>query len=74
MTFFFFFLNLFLCSSGSEGCEDEPDPASRFWNELSHVGLPEDLNVQSLFESGVANGLSLFLHPIFNSNYLYLES
>uniref|UniRef100_A0A3P9DHU8 Uncharacterized protein n=1 Tax=Maylandia zebra TaxID=106582 RepID=A0A3P9DHU8_9CICH len=38
--------------NGSEGCEDEPDPASRFWNELSHVGLPEDLNVQSLFESG----------------------
>ncbi|XP_023128509.2 histone-lysine N-methyltransferase 2C isoform X4 [Amphiprion ocellaris] len=36
----------------SESCEEEPDPASRFWDELSHVGLPQDLNVQSLFESG----------------------
>ncbi|XP_034744786.1 histone-lysine N-methyltransferase 2C isoform X6 [Etheostoma cragini] len=39
-------------TNGSESCEEEPDPASRFWDELSHVGLPEDLNVQSLFESG----------------------
>ncbi|XP_041659164.1 histone-lysine N-methyltransferase 2C isoform X2 [Cheilinus undulatus] len=39
-------------TSGSEGSEENPDPASRFWDELSHVGLPEDLNVQSLFESG----------------------
>ncbi|KAM3604228.1 uncharacterized protein V6R79_008192 [Siganus canaliculatus] len=39
-------------TSGSENCEEEPDPASRFWDELSHVGLPQDLNVQSLFESG----------------------
>uniref|UniRef100_A0A3Q1I1H7 Lysine (K)-specific methyltransferase 2Cb n=1 Tax=Acanthochromis polyacanthus TaxID=80966 RepID=A0A3Q1I1H7_9TELE len=35
-----------------KNCEEEPDPASRFWDELSHVGLPQDLNVQSLFESG----------------------
>uniref|UniRef100_A0A8P4KA79 [histone H3]-lysine(4) N-methyltransferase n=1 Tax=Dicentrarchus labrax TaxID=13489 RepID=A0A8P4KA79_DICLA len=39
-------------TNGSENCEEEPDPASRFWDELSHVGLPQDLNVQSLFESG----------------------
>ncbi|KAI3374932.1 hypothetical protein L3Q82_021460 [Scortum barcoo] len=39
-------------TNGSESCEAEPDPASRFWDELSHVGLPQDLNVQSLFESG----------------------
>ncbi|XP_070774430.1 histone-lysine N-methyltransferase 2C [Enoplosus armatus] len=39
-------------SNGSESCEEESDPASRFWDELSHVGLPQDLNVQSLFESG----------------------
>ncbi|XP_045906944.1 histone-lysine N-methyltransferase 2C isoform X6 [Micropterus dolomieu] len=39
-------------TNGSESCEEEPDPASRFWDELSHVGLPQDLNVQSLFESG----------------------
>ncbi|XP_030016154.1 histone-lysine N-methyltransferase 2C isoform X2 [Sphaeramia orbicularis] len=37
---------------GSESSEAEPDPATRFWDELSHVGLPQDLNVQSLFESG----------------------
>ncbi|KAF7661140.1 hypothetical protein LDENG_00268400, partial [Lucifuga dentata] len=37
---------------GSESHEEEPDPANRFWDELSHVGLPQDLNVQSLFESG----------------------
>ncbi|KAG7526834.1 histone-lysine N-methyltransferase 2C-like isoform X3 [Solea senegalensis] len=38
----------------SESCEEEPepDPASRFWDELSHVGLPQDFKVQSLFESG----------------------
>ncbi|XP_049888933.1 histone-lysine N-methyltransferase 2C isoform X5 [Epinephelus moara] len=39
-------------TNGSESCEEEPDPASRFWDELSHVGLPQVLNVQSLFESG----------------------
>ncbi|XP_074545267.1 histone-lysine N-methyltransferase 2C isoform X4 [Halichoeres trimaculatus] len=39
-------------TSGSECCQEEPDPTSRFWDELSHVGLPQDLNVQSLFESG----------------------
>ncbi|XP_026230304.1 LOW QUALITY PROTEIN: histone-lysine N-methyltransferase 2C [Anabas testudineus] len=33
-------------------CEEETDPANRFWDELSRVGLPQDLNVQSLFESG----------------------
>ncbi|XP_044075818.1 histone-lysine N-methyltransferase 2C isoform X5 [Siniperca chuatsi] len=38
--------------NGSGSCEEEPDPASRFWDELSHVGLPQDLGVQSLFESG----------------------
>ncbi|XP_077470695.1 histone-lysine N-methyltransferase 2C isoform X2 [Stigmatopora argus] len=37
---------------GSVSAEGDPDPASRFWDELSHVGLPQDLNVQSLFESG----------------------
>uniref|UniRef100_A0A3B4TY91 Uncharacterized protein n=1 Tax=Seriola dumerili TaxID=41447 RepID=A0A3B4TY91_SERDU len=47
-----FFANLLLCFSGSESCEEEPDPASRFWDELSHVGLPQDLKVQSVFESG----------------------
>ncbi|XP_037837713.1 histone-lysine N-methyltransferase 2C isoform X3 [Kryptolebias marmoratus] len=38
--------------NGSETCHEESDPASRFWDELSHVGLPQDLKVQSLFESG----------------------
>lgn len=47
-----FFFPSFFPPSGSENCEEEPDPASRFWDELSHVGLPKDLNVQSLFESG----------------------
>ncbi|XP_057712545.1 histone-lysine N-methyltransferase 2C isoform X1 [Corythoichthys intestinalis] len=37
---------------GSVSGEGDPDPASRFWDELSHVGLPQDLSVQSLFESG----------------------
>lgn len=55
-----FFANLFLCSSGSESCEEEPDPASRFWDELSHVGLPQNLNVQSLFESGKTSRLNIF--------------
>ncbi|XP_007559463.1 histone-lysine N-methyltransferase 2C isoform X1 [Poecilia formosa] len=36
----------------SETCHEEPDVASRFWDELSHVGLPQGLKVQSLFESG----------------------
>uniref|UniRef100_A0A3B3Y8S0 MLL3 n=1 Tax=Poecilia mexicana TaxID=48701 RepID=A0A3B3Y8S0_9TELE len=36
----------------SETCHEEPDFASRFWDELSHVGLPQGLKVQSLFESG----------------------
>ncbi|XP_050925963.1 histone-lysine N-methyltransferase 2C isoform X2 [Lates calcarifer] len=39
-------------ATGSESCEEETDPASRFWDELSHVGLPQDLKVQSVFESG----------------------
>ncbi|KAM8849356.1 histone-lysine N-methyltransferase 2C isoform 1-T1 [Spinachia spinachia] len=39
-------------TNGSESGEEELDQASRFWDELSHVGLPQDLNVQSLFESG----------------------
>lgn len=55
-----FSANLLLCSSGSEGCEGEPDPASRFWDELSHVGLPQDLKVQSLFESGKINRFNIF--------------
>ncbi|XP_072219663.1 histone-lysine N-methyltransferase 2C isoform X2 [Leuresthes tenuis] len=38
--------------NGSETCQEEPDPTSRFWDELSHVGLPQDFKVQSLFESG----------------------
>lgn len=38
--------------SGSANCEEEPDRTSRFWDELSYVGLPQHLNVQSLFESG----------------------
>ncbi|XP_019734515.1 histone-lysine N-methyltransferase 2C isoform X5 [Hippocampus comes] len=39
-------------TNGSERSEGDPDPASRFWDELSHVGLPQDLNVWSLLESG----------------------
>ncbi|KAM4728821.1 histone-lysine N-methyltransferase 2C isoform 1-T1 [Anableps anableps] len=39
-------------TNGSETCHEEPDSASRFWDELSHVGLPQGLKVQSLFESG----------------------
>ncbi|XP_068605247.1 histone-lysine N-methyltransferase 2C-like [Brachionichthys hirsutus] len=39
-------------TNGSEYCEEEPDPASRFWDELSRVGLPSDVTVQFLFESG----------------------
>uniref|UniRef100_A0A3Q2QSN6 MLL3 n=1 Tax=Fundulus heteroclitus TaxID=8078 RepID=A0A3Q2QSN6_FUNHE len=38
--------------SGSETCHEEPDSAIGFWDELSHVGLPQGLKVQSLFESG----------------------
>lgn len=38
--------------NGSDSSEAELDPANRFWDELCHVGLPQDLNVQSLFESG----------------------
>ncbi|KAK0151829.1 Histone-lysine N-methyltransferase 2C [Merluccius polli] len=38
--------------NGSERHEEETDPTSRFWDELSHVGFPQDLDVQSLFESG----------------------
>lgn len=56
----FFSANLFVCFSGSEKCEEEPDPASRFWDELSHVGLPQDLNVQSLFESGRINRVNIY--------------
>ncbi|KAM8839649.1 histone-lysine N-methyltransferase 2C isoform 3-T3 [Synchiropus picturatus] len=36
----------------SESSEADPDPSSRFWDELSHVGLPPDHNVRSLFKSG----------------------
>uniref|UniRef100_A0A0S7F7N9 MLL3 n=1 Tax=Poeciliopsis prolifica TaxID=188132 RepID=A0A0S7F7N9_9TELE len=39
-------------TNGSETCHEETDSASRFWDELSHVGLPQGLKVQSLFESG----------------------
>lgn len=45
-------MNAFLSFSGSENCDGEAGPDSRFWDELSHVGLPQDLDVQSLFESG----------------------
>ncbi|XP_023821321.1 histone-lysine N-methyltransferase 2C isoform X7 [Oryzias latipes] len=38
--------------NGAVSCKAEPDLASRFWDELSYVGLPKDLEVQSLFESG----------------------
>uniref|UniRef100_A0A3B4A4L7 Lysine (K)-specific methyltransferase 2Cb n=1 Tax=Periophthalmus magnuspinnatus TaxID=409849 RepID=A0A3B4A4L7_9GOBI len=38
--------------NGPDCSEAEPERANRFWDELSHVGLPQDLNVQSLFESG----------------------
>lgn len=41
-----------LLFSGAVSCKAEPDLASRFWDELSYVGLPKDLEVQSLFESG----------------------
>ncbi|XP_016897904.1 histone-lysine N-methyltransferase 2C isoform X2 [Cynoglossus semilaevis] len=36
----------------SESGAEESDPATRFWDELSHVGIPQDPKVQSLFESG----------------------
>ncbi|XP_015228003.1 PREDICTED: histone-lysine N-methyltransferase 2C isoform X11 [Cyprinodon variegatus] len=39
-------------NNGSETCHEEPDSAIRFWDELSHVGLPQGLKVRSLFESG----------------------
>ncbi|XP_035994099.1 histone-lysine N-methyltransferase 2C isoform X7 [Fundulus heteroclitus] len=39
-------------TNGSETCHEEPDSAIGFWDELSHVGLPQGLKVQSLFESG----------------------
>lgn len=45
-------INAFSSFSGSENCDGEPDPDIRFWDELSHVGLPQDLDVKSLFESG----------------------
>ncbi|XP_019900094.2 histone-lysine N-methyltransferase 2C isoform X3 [Esox lucius] len=37
------------------GCEShgelaDPDSTSRFWDDLAHVGLPGDIDVQSLFE------------------------
>ncbi|XP_055007326.1 histone-lysine N-methyltransferase 2C isoform X1 [Boleophthalmus pectinirostris] len=38
--------------NGPDCPEAEPERVNRFWDELSHVGLPQDLNVQSLFESG----------------------
>lgn len=56
-----FSANQFSFTSGSENCEEEPDPASRFWDELTHVGLPQDLNVQSLFESGKINRFFLLI-------------
>ncbi|XP_056148692.1 histone-lysine N-methyltransferase 2C [Lampris incognitus] len=36
----------------SESHREEPDAVSRYWDELSHVGLPQDLDIQTLFESG----------------------
>uniref|UniRef100_A0AAV2JQ26 [Histone H3]-lysine(4) N-trimethyltransferase n=1 Tax=Knipowitschia caucasica TaxID=637954 RepID=A0AAV2JQ26_KNICA len=38
--------------NGPDSLEAEPERANRFWDELSHVGLPQNLNVHSLFESG----------------------
>lgn len=57
-------MNAFLSFSGSENCDREPDPDSRFWDELSHVGLPQDLDVQSLFESGEISRASVVLLPL----------
>uniref|UniRef100_A0A674B1F8 Uncharacterized protein n=1 Tax=Salmo trutta TaxID=8032 RepID=A0A674B1F8_SALTR len=46
-------------SSGQRGTQDgaesygelpDPDKASRFWDELAQVGLPGDVDIQSLFE------------------------
>ncbi|XP_041698131.1 histone-lysine N-methyltransferase 2C isoform X4 [Coregonus clupeaformis] len=46
-------------SSGQRGTQNgaeshgelpDPDKASRLWDELAHVGLPGDVDVQSLFE------------------------
>ncbi|XP_070974437.1 histone-lysine N-methyltransferase 2C-like [Oncorhynchus clarkii lewisi] len=38
--------------NGAESYGELPDPdkASRFWDELAHVGLPGDVDIQSLFE------------------------
>ncbi|XP_061588310.1 histone-lysine N-methyltransferase 2C isoform X1 [Cololabis saira] len=38
--------------NGPDVCKEETDLVNRFWDELSHVGLPQDFKVQSLFESG----------------------
>ncbi|XP_059914328.1 histone-lysine N-methyltransferase 2C-like isoform X2 [Gadus macrocephalus] len=38
--------------NGSERHDEGTDPASRFWDELSHVGFPQDPDVRSLFASG----------------------
>lgn len=45
-------LPLHLSSSGAESYGELPDPdkASRFWDELAQVGLPGDVDIQSLFE------------------------
>lgn len=45
-------LSLHLSSSGAESYGELPDPdkASRFWDELAQVGLPGDVDIQSLFE------------------------
>lgn len=45
--------------SGSESCEEEPERTGGFLDELSHVGLPPHLNVQSLLESGKDTGPTL---------------
>lgn len=47
--------------SGSESCEEEPERTSGLLDELSHVGLPPHLNVQSLFESGTNIDSTLLL-------------
>lgn len=59
-------------SSGSANGEEEPERTSRFWDELSHVGLPQHLNVESLFEPGKSIGsTSVWLSPeYFSTVYL----
>lgn len=43
----------------SDNREEEPERISGCLDELSHVGLPQHLNVQSVFESGKNTDLTL---------------